>query len=170
MRGTISGTLDAEDYLAAQRLHQAAANARFLKLDIGLLLLGATIWGIARAWPGAAGWDGVGIIFIVGGAAAICIQLLMARIVAPRLWRRHFRQQKTAQTPFEYRVDADGLHVRTAHGQAMRPWNVFHKVRQNDRLVLLYHNDVLFEILAKRWFSDPEDIAGLLRHLPAPVR
>jgi YcxB-like protein len=55
---------------------------------------------------------------------------------------------------FTYRVDDSGLYVSTPLGQAHRPWANFLRYRENDDLFLLYHSDVMFELLPKRWFAD----------------
>lgn len=151
------GRLDAADFIAAQRLHLSAANRRFIKIDIALIVLGATIvisahLKVIESIPTA--YVSLGWMLLGSGIGLILLQWSVSRTLQPRAWRRIFAQQKAMHEEFTYRVDDSGLYVSTPLGQAHRPWENFLRYRENDALFLLYHSDVTFELLPKRWFAD----------------
>ena len=58
------------------------------------------------------------------------------------------------ETPITYNWDAETVSVQSSRGTGQRRWNDLRKVKENDRLVLLYTTDVLFEVVPKGWFSN----------------
>lgn len=152
-----AGRLDAADFIAAQRLHLSAANRRFIKIDIALIALGATIIIAARLEAIeliTTAYVSLGWMLFGSGIGLILLQWSASRMLQPRAWRRIFAQQKAMHEEFTYRADDSGLYVSTPLGQAHRPWANFLRYRENDDLFLLYHSDVMFELLPKRWFAD----------------
>ena len=46
-----------------------------------------------------------------------------------------------------------------------RSWSDFLKAKENDELILLYINNVRYEIIAKRWFGDASGLNTFRAHL-----
>jgi hypothetical protein len=80
--------------------------------------------------------------------------------------RRLYAQQKALLAPFRMRVTEEGVFAESEHGQALLPWGHVRKWKENRRLFLLYHSDVLFQAIPKRYLkseAEAEELRGLLR-------
>ena len=151
----ISGQLTEEDFLAAQRLYRQ----RCARGAIVILLIVAAAGVALLLTTGQR--IGIGLLCIaVGGLLGETIQ---SRLLLPRQARRLFRQCAAYRQPFQYSWDEDCLSVTCESGNARRRWSDYVKYRENDRVLLLYHADNLFEMLPKAWFSGAEQMAGLRR-------
>ena len=170
---SLNGTLNADDYVAAQRLHLRQWRKRqrmilgvfaaigIIVMTIGPFLLGAILFG-----AGAGGFFG---------------ELLLYTRSWPRAWRKLFAQQKALHESFRYGWDETGLHISTPLSHALRPWPYYLKHIEDEEILLLYHSDAMFELIPKRWPEHarlPDTFeALLLQHLgrshhtnpPAPI-
>lgn len=90
------------------------------------------------------------------GAGAAIGQLVTLYLILPRKVRRLHSQQSDPAFPFAYSWDADAVYAEGKSGNLQRPWKNYHKWKENDHIILLYHSDNLFEMLPKRWFNDAE--------------
>jgi hypothetical protein len=48
-------------------------------------------------------------------------------------------------------------------GQASRPWLDYVKSKEDNQVFLLYHSDVMFEIIPKSWFRSSEQVEAFRR-------
>lgn len=81
----------------------------------------------------------------------------------PRRARKQFAQQKNLQRPIEFSWDEQALHWASANGNGQMPWSDYVKRRQNERIVLLYLSDALFQMIPKRCFDEPAQLQDFLR-------
>jgi hypothetical protein len=80
----------------------------------------------------------------------------------PRRARRIFAQQKNLQRPFELRWDDDALCGASERGSSNTPWSDYLKSAQDDRIILLYLSDVMFQMVPKRCFGEPAQLEAFL--------
>lgn len=163
-RNTITGTMTADDFIAAQRLHFRKWRKR-QHLILGIVAAaGVVAMGIGPFMLGA--------ILLGAGAGGSIGAIVQYKRTLPRAWRKLFEQQKSLQQPFQYRWDDAGLHLSTPLAQATRPWPHFTRRTEDAETLLLYHSDAMFELIPKRWFENarlPEDLEALLsRYVGSP--
>jgi len=86
--------------------------------------------------------------------------LLMVGIIVfifayiPYRIKKVYEQQKELHYPYTMTIDETGLHTKNQIGEAKRPWSLFVKWRQDKNLIMLYHSDVMFSMLSKRYLSE----------------
>ena len=154
----INGKLEWTDYLEAQKLHMKRGGWRrallyttaiILILAFGFVLVSAILdedWGLL--WP--LSWP-----IIVGG-----VFLLYTYVIIPRRVRQIYSQHKEMAAPFEHEITPTMLVSTTQFGHGDRPWNIFHKWKENEKIFLLYTSDVQFVLIPKR-FCTPEQLEAL---------
>lgn len=138
--------MTADDYVSAQTLHMRKWRRRQHAM-LGLCVLA----GLPLAFTD---WRMAGLILIAAGVGGTLGALVLHLRNLPRAWKKHYEQQKSLQKRFDYSWDAEGLHVSTPLARAFRPWSHFAARNEDDRSILLYHSDVMFELIPKHWFAD----------------
>lgn len=146
----ISGIISLDDYLAAQRLHQRHRLRRALTLAALLLLVGLPLFVVGSH-------DSVsiigGLLIGIGGGGLIGMALLLGWKV-PRKVRRLHAQQAVLRHVLTYAWDENGVEISWSGGQARRLWTDFIRCRESPQMLLLYHNDMLFDLVPTTWFVD----------------
>lgn len=146
----ISGTLSQDDYLAAQRLHRKA----YLRRQLVILVASAVVGLIVAC----TGHFLVGIVLVGAGAGGLIGEWVLSKFSLPRRHVRIFHQQASLRSNFTYSWDSECICVVAESGQAKRLWRDYVKSKEDDRVFLLYHSDVMFEIFPKAWFSCREQV------------
>lgn len=146
----ISGIISLDDYLAAQRLHQGRLFRRALTLMAVLLLVGMPL--LVGGSSDSISLIG-GLLVGMGGSGLIGFPLLYKWKI-PRKVRRLHAQQAALRHAITYAWDENGLEVTWSGGQARRPWTDFIRYRESSQVLLLYHNDMLFDMVPTSWFVD----------------
>lgn len=77
----------------------------------------------------------------------------------------HIFSAKGIKCPFELEIADSGLNISNEFGYSNRPWGNFIKWKENRDILLLYHSDVLYSILPKRLFADPQQVDTIRAHL-----
>ncbi|MFO3703619.1 YcxB family protein [Xanthomonas codiaei] len=144
----ISATISLEDHLAAQRLHARYTAKGLIVFLVVLLLIGA---GVLRL-SGAS--EIIGPVLIGGGGGGLLGLALLHAWGLPRRIKRLHAQQAALRHTYTFAWDETGLEITWADGRLRRPWSDYIRYRENDRVLLLYHNDRLFELFAPHWFAD----------------
>ncbi|PKV14045.1 YcxB family protein [Xanthomonas prunicola] len=144
----ITATISLEDHLAAQRLHARHSSNRLIVFLAVLLLIGAGLLKLSGAR------EIIGPVLIGGGGGGLIGLALLHVWGLPRRIKRLHAQQASLRHPYTYAWDENGLEVTWADGHFRRPWSDYIRVRENDRVLLLYHNDRLFELFCPHWFAD----------------
>ncbi|WP_295974907.1 YcxB family protein [uncultured Xanthomonas sp.] len=148
---TISGNITLEDYLIAQRLHQRRAVRRVLVAMAALLLSGLTLFAFARHGSGMAM---LGIVLAGAGGGGLIGQTIQSAWTMPRKVRRLYAQQAALRHRLTYRWDEAGLEVTWADGHVRRSWRDYVRCRENPQVLMLYQNDILFDLVPTSWFAD----------------
>jgi hypothetical protein len=143
----ISGVVTEQDYVDAHVLHRrpvaVAVNwTMAVILVVGLILL---LFGI-RMW---------GLMLSIGGIGGFIGEAIQAHLYIPAKVKKLYAQFKGIDTPITYRWNSSALTVQSERGGGERKWSDFLKLKENDRLFLLYSTDLLFEIVPKTWFANP---------------
>jgi hypothetical protein len=138
----------ADDYVAAMKLHGRWPMRRLLVgVGVGIAAAVALIV-LPSAWPAVAAAG------VLGGVIGwlICYALSWL-FYLPWKARRMFGQQKSLHETYELAWDDEGLSMRGRLGQGRTPWNDYLKKKENERIVLLYQSDLLFQMLPRRAFT-----------------
>ncbi|UXA68203.1 YcxB family protein [Xanthomonas prunicola] len=144
----ITAAISLEDHLAAQRLHARHSSNRLIVFLAVLLLIGAGLLKLSGAR------EVIGPVLIGGGGGGV-IGLALSHVWGlPRRIKRLHAQQASLRHIYTYAWDENGLEVTWADGHFRRPWSDYIRVRENDRVLLLHHNDRLFELFCPHWFAD----------------
>ena len=152
----ITGQLTEAEFVEAHFVHRHRLNAALNWIMAVIALAGLIVFMTAsRKW---------GMIAIGGGVGGLLGELLCGRLLMRRKARHLFSQLKGI-TAVTYSWDDDKLHLRSESGGLERNWSDFLKAKESGELILLYHNDVLFEVVPKQWFKDAEQVADFRRHL-----
>ncbi|MDH5821984.1 YcxB family protein [Luteimonas sp. RD2P54] len=146
----ITAAISSEDHLAALRLHRKRAVRRLLLVLAALAAAGAIAIAIGHVLIGAIG-IGAGVGGLIG-------EFVQSRFALPRRARKIYQQQASLRATYTYSWDADGLSASSEAGHVRRRWPDYIKLLESDRLFLLYHSDIMFEIFPKSWFRTPEQI------------
>jgi hypothetical protein len=154
------GQLQVGDYLAAQRVHR---HKRGLKRALGFAFM---IWYVALIVASAiatAGDSRWGITLSILVAVGL-VYLVQRFLLLPRRSRRIFGQQRNLQVPFRIEFSDVGVAARSETTISNHPWDHYLKWKEDPEYFLLYHSDVMFLILPKR-FLDGSRASDELREL-----
>ncbi len=138
----------ADDYVSALGLHATWSLRRWL-VHVALAFVAAVVLFVS--FPG---WPAILAGGVLGGAVGSLVCYGLSRtFYLPWKARRMFAQQKSLHDGYELTWDEDGLSIRGRRGQGATPWSEYLRKKENERLVLLYQSDVLFQMLPKRAFG-----------------
>lgn len=161
---SVTGTVSFEDHLHAQRVHRSGKAAWLQAVcAVAALLGGIVLWRMP-------GQGLLGAMLLGGGLGGVVGELATSRLYLPWKVQRLHRQQKALADTFIYSWDESALHAASPHGQATRPWAHYVKVKEGERIFLLYHADHMFEMLPKRWFSEAGQLEAFRRSMQAVPR
>ena len=144
-------TVTEKDLFKAQQLHAKPNGAKTLLLILVLVLVGFYLYDEA----GVAPWVLVGGILGFLGFYIVFLKYKCAKI---------YRQQRNLQIPFQFSWDNEGIYMKNDMGEGRIKWSDFIKHKQNKSLILLYHSDVLFNIVPKPAFTDEQQLSDFSTH------
>lgn len=157
----IKGQLQWTDYLNSSLLHlQPTGQAKVLGYSI-LIFFGFGILG--SLYLSSTGRLPIGSL--VPGAIFLAFIALFRYVFLPRRVKKIFFQQQELSLPFEIEFTGNGMNATNDIGNSNRPWTNFIKWKENEELLLLYHSDVLYNIIPKRIFTDPQQIEAIKSYL-----
>ena len=147
----ITGVVSADDYVEASRLHRRSVALAMVWIMGSAILLGTVFTIFAE--------NSLGVIIVLGGIGGLIGEKIQTGLYLPNRARKHYSQFKGIDTPIIYRWNSAKLSVQSERGGGERGWESIHKVKENDRLFLLYTTDALFEIVPKAWFISQEQMS-----------
>ena len=165
-----TGQLQWTDYLNAQLLHMKPNKTLRTINYVSFSVMGlASLWGFYILYLFAIGeWhsslDSILMIFLFPAIFAIVIPLYRF-VLLPKLTKKIFNQQKELQAPFEMEITEINLVASNEFGNSIRPWKNFIKWKENEELIILYHSDVMFTIIPKRLFTDPQQLETIKSYI-----
>jgi hypothetical protein len=96
--------------------------------------------------------------------AVICVVTLLylvfyVGVIIPISAYRIFKQQKSLNLPFSIEATPGAFCAFNETGKTTMPWSHFVKWKESERLLLLYHSDILFNLVPKRLFQSDAELA-----------
>jgi hypothetical protein len=159
MNRSVSLTLTADDYVAANRLHlrnwyrSGRVLAAFALAALAYLILLAVAyldrWGTAEL-----------VALNAGAAAFIVFCMAIHFLFVPITTRRAFRNHKTLHRPCTYAWSETGLTVANVSGEWLTAWSDYLKWREDAQVFIFYQAPRLFNMLPKRVLT-PQQMADL---------
>lgn len=150
----INGRFNFADYLIATKLH---AKRGWLMTCLLYYFIGAlsimTVGGVVAAIQGRMDWG-----LLLFPASFLAFLVAYQFIILPRQVARMFNQQKSLSAPFEMEMTDEGLLYRNEFGSGLTLWSHFIKWKENKEMLLLYRNDIMFNMLPRRLFHDESEI------------
>lgn len=147
-----SGTLTAADYIDAYRLHQ---NWRSL---VPISVFFFVIYAILLYSNNDPHWFTTALIL---WGLLFSLMLGLRAIRLPFRARKAYGQQESAHLSYQMEITEAEFISSSAIGNARIPWKTLHKWKANDRTILVYHSDSMFQMLPRRFFASDEDYAAL---------
>jgi hypothetical protein len=142
----IIATVTVDDYIAAHRLH-LERRIRLLYVAWAVLVVA----GIAAALAGQKFWAPVLILCGLGGLLG---QWWDDRVGLPKKVRKLYDQYEGIGDPTEITWTPELVEARAPSGQGARKWKNYVRVKENDRVILLYITDQLWQVFPKSCFTD----------------
>jgi len=165
-----SGQLTSDDYLDANKLHMRKRGwKRVLWIVFWVLLgVGALLSADIAMQDRNAGLPPLLLILLIAG-----VQLFLRLFYVPRRVRRVYSQQPNLQLPFESVCTDSGIESSNANSTNRLPWNHLTRWKEGPALFVVYQSDLIFNIVPKRCFAEPEQVDGfrslLTERLGPPV-
>lgn len=101
------------------------------------------------------------------------VQLFVRLLYLPRRVRRVYSQQRSLQLPFEGVCTESGIESTNANTTSRLPWSHLIRWKEGPTLFVVYQSDLMFNIVPKRCFAQPEQVdefrALLTERLGPPV-
>jgi hypothetical protein len=151
---TINGKFELEDVKAAQALHARTGRLvtwlGYLMLGIMILLL---VGGLVLALMGSLPWTTILIpAFFLGFLAFFQFYLRPYQIT------RAYNQHKELSSPFVMELTDEGYSLKNSYGSARIPWKDFAKWKEDQKVILLYRTDIMFNMVPKRLLQDDAQV------------
>lgn len=157
----LTGQYTLADFKAAQGLHRRQGRLTTWAMALAMGSLGAvTLSGLLLALMGQLPW--MGALF---PALLLGFWALFHFVLLPRQLVRLFTQQKELSIPFQIEVSDEAFDFRNQYGSSHIPWEDFTKWKGDDAMLLLYRSDMLFHMIPRRLFQQPDDEAYLMAQL-----
>jgi YcxB-like protein len=159
MDRSVSLTLTAEDYVAANRLHCLNCFRRRSAVAVGVMfVLAYVVWmAIARIDQ----WPTIGVVALNAGFAAVVLFLIANYfLLVPFTTRRTYRKHRALHRPYTFAWSESGLTITSESGEWKVAWSDYLKWDENAQIFLLYQAPRLFNMLPKRVLT-PEQIVDL---------
>lgn len=152
----IIGQVTEKEYIAAHTLHCRKTQSLLKRITLIVFIIGIVLFFALSAK--------FGLVLICAALGGLLGEFIQNRFILPSKLRRLYAQIR-GRVDVTYSWDGEKLFLSSEHGQAARSWGDFLKAKENDELILLYINDVRYEIIAKRWFGDASDLNTFRAHL-----
>ena len=104
--------------------------------------------------------------------SAIGVYFLYCGFALRRYFRRSYRKDRRFQHDFTTDISEDGIHIAMPTAEAQLKWGNFIRFLESDDIFMLFHSDLIFNILPKRAFAADEidQFRELLRRKIAPMK
>ncbi len=142
-------TVTEGDVVCAQRLHATPKTSLsvFLVVVAVIIVVGTYAGGLLSAGAAIGGMVGM-----LGWLAILFF------IIIPYRAKRIFRQQKSLHLNHKFWWDNEMVFFQSEDSEGKIRWADFTKVKENRKMLLLYHSDTLFNLVPKHCFSTREDL------------
>lgn len=152
----INGQLQWTDYLNSQLLHlRPTAFMRIVYYFFYALVVFAFGQVIYHFVTGQLDFS---FVLLLPLLILVAMFPLYRYVLLPMQTRKIFAQQKALHSPFEVEFNETEMTVSNEFGNSRIPWGNFARWKEDSELILLYHSDVMYNIIPKRFFSDSQQI------------
>lgn len=145
----LDGQLLWSDYLRSQYLHYRPRPWLALVGTVVLVLIVWASYVTISDWLSGTGPWILAVICVV----ALLYVVLYVGVIIPVSAYRIFKQQKSLNLPFSIEASSEAFCAFNETGKTTMPWSYFVKWKESEKLLLLYHSDVLFNLVPKRLFQ-----------------
>jgi YcxB-like protein len=153
---TVSIRITANDYLKASYLHlRPRPFLMFLALFVLALVLFVILVSVKSGQ----------VVMPIAAGCLLLFYALWLGVLLPTQARRVYGQSKLLQEPYEVLINEDGFETKSPYGGGKIPWNMFHKWKENRRMILVYQSELLFHMFPKRCFASESDFDKLREFL-----
>lgn len=152
----VTGQVTEQEYVAAHALHRRRLQTLIKRISLGAIILGAVA---LFTFP-----TKTGFLLVCAALGGLLGEFIQSRFILPARLRRLYAQVR-GRVDITLDWNEEKLFLTSEYGHAARPWTDFVKAKESKDLILLYINGALFEIIAKRWFSDDADLRSFRSHL-----
>ena len=119
------------------------------------LMVATGVVGLTMILAGNFRW---GIIVLGTSIGGLVGEFMQSHVFLPHKVKKLYAQYKGITSPITYEWDAERLIGSSERGHGEKQWKDYAKVRENNRVFLLYITDYLFEVVPKEWFSESEKL------------
>lgn len=152
----IIGQVTEKEYIAAHMLHRRKMQSLVKQITLIALVIGIVLFFAFSAR--------LGVLVIGAASGGLVGEFIQSRFILPSKLRRLYAQIR-GRVDVTYSWDEKKIVLTSEHGQVARAWTDFLMAKENDNVILLYINEALYEIIAKRWFGDASDLNRFREHL-----
>jgi len=159
MNRSVSLTLTADDYVAANQLHlrdslRRPSGLACFALPVLAYVILMTIAYLQR-------WETAQVVAVNAGAAFF-VAFIVANyfVFTPVTTRRNYGKQKTLHRPYTYAWSETGLRISNDSGEWHVAWSDYLRWREDARIFVFYQGPRLFNMLPKRVLT-PEQVADI---------
>ncbi|WP_434778916.1 YcxB family protein [Neisseria sp. Ec49-e6-T10] len=86
-------------------------------------------------------------------------------VFIPILASKYINRNKILSKPYTVRWDDTYLYISSEETKSQLAWSVFFDMIQNDEYILLYSQDYVFQVIAKRFFDSTKEMNDFLRRV-----
>lgn len=148
MTGVLRFTPTAEQLTDAYQLHhRRVGTGRIVGFLLFALLLGIAVAAIEDFKSFGNSTIIVGVVMLWSVLILAIVHFGAIKLWLPRFARRVFRQQRDLHGEVTITWDAQAFRSETANGHGSCPWGDFHAWRRDEKSLLLYRSEAIFNFL-----------------------
>ncbi len=157
----LKGKFELADLKAAQDLHARTSKfARWVIIILIVVLALFIITGIVFALRNSISWTFmIYPVFILGFLA------LYRYWLRPYQIKRAYTQHKELSSLFEMDLTDEGYNIKNDYGSGKIPWKDFAKWKSDEKIILLYRTDNMFNMVPKRLLTDETQAQYVIEQL-----
>jgi len=159
MNQSVSLTLTADDYVAANQLH--FLNGLRSRNALAVLAMMAVAYLVWTAIAYFDQWEALRVVALnVFFAVVVILTIANYFLLVPIATRRTYRNHKALHRPHTFSWSETGLTVTSSSGESQLAWGDYLKWAENAQVFILYQAPRLLNILPKQALT-PEQIVDL---------
>lgn len=158
---SIAFTLTPEDYIAAQHLHARRQMLRPPMLALFAIFAAVFFFGVFAP----TGDPFLNRLMVIVALVVFAMIPFNYFFLLPRRTRKIFAQQKTLSERVEASWSPEDYSASNATNSGTIRWADYHKWDSDEKIVLLYQSDILFQMIPRTALTDAQlsDIRALAR-------
>jgi hypothetical protein len=158
---SLKGKFELADLKAAQDLHARTSKfARWMIIILVGVLALFIITGAVFALKNSMSWTFLTFPVLILGFLALYRYWLR-----PYQIKRVYTQHKELASPFEMELTEDGYNIKNDYGAGKIPWGDFAKWKEDQKIILLYRTDNMFNMVPKRLLADETQAQYVIEQL-----